>query len=48
MDLVTFINNYRDGNKAITLMGIKVLGKIESSRKYSLRIGRNIKNIQIS
>ncbi len=28
-----FINNYRDGNKGITLMGIKRLGKIESSRK---------------
>jgi hypothetical protein len=28
-----FINNYRVGNKEITLMGIKGLGKIESSRK---------------
>jgi hypothetical protein len=43
-----FVNYYRDGNKGITLMGIKGLGKIESSRKYSLRIFRNIKNIQMS
>ncbi len=28
-----FINNYRDENEGITLMGIKGLGKIESSRK---------------
>ncbi len=28
-----FINNYRDGNKGVTLIGIKGLGKIESSRK---------------
>ncbi len=28
-----FINNYRVGNKGITMMGIKGLGKIESSRK---------------
>ncbi len=42
-----FINNYRDGNKGITLTGIKSLGKIESSRKYSLTIGRNFKNRQI-
>jgi hypothetical protein len=28
-----FVNNYRDGNEGITLMGIKKLGKIESSRK---------------
>ncbi len=42
-----FINNYRDDNKGITLTGIKELGKIESSRKYSLIIYRNIRNIQI-
>jgi hypothetical protein len=29
-------------------MGIKALGKIESSRNQSLRIDRNIKNIQIN
>ncbi len=28
-----FINNYRVANKRITLIGIKGLGKIESSRK---------------
>ncbi len=28
-----FINNYRDGNEGITLMGIKELGKNESSKK---------------
>ncbi len=28
-----FVNNYVDFNKEITLMGIKVLGKIESSKK---------------
>ncbi len=33
MDSVMFINNYRAGNKGITLTGIKRLGKIESSRK---------------
>ncbi len=27
-----FVNNYRVGNKGITLTGIKGLGKIESSR----------------
>ncbi len=43
-----FINNYRDGNRRITLMGIKGLGKIESLRINSLKIGRNIKNMQIS
>jgi hypothetical protein len=43
-----FINNYRAGNKGITLMGIKSLGKIESSKKYSLKISRNIIKIQIS
>ncbi len=43
-----FINNYRDRNEGITLMGVKKLGKIESSKKYSLKIGRNIKNIQIT
>ncbi len=42
-----FINNYRDGNEGTTLMGIKGLGKIESSGKHSLIIGRNNKNIQI-
>ncbi len=42
-----FINNYRDDNDGITLMGVKRLGKIESSRKYSLTIRRNFKNIQI-
>ncbi len=48
MHLVKFINNYRERNKGITLTGIKGLGKIESSRKYSLTIGRNFKNIQIT
>jgi hypothetical protein len=48
MDFVMFINNYRDGNEGITLMGIKGLRKIESSIKSSLSIFRNIKNIQIS
>jgi hypothetical protein len=43
-----FVNNYRDDNKGITLMGIERLGKIESSRKSKLRIVRNIKNIQIN
>ncbi len=28
-----FNNNYRVGNEGITLLGIKGLGKIESSRK---------------
>ncbi len=42
-----FVNYYRERNQGITLMGIKGLGKIESSRK-SNHIGRNIKNIQIS
>ncbi len=28
-----FVNNYRDDNKEITLMGIERLGNIESSRK---------------
>ncbi len=28
-----FINNYRDANLGITLMGFKGLEKIESSRK---------------
>jgi hypothetical protein len=42
-----FVNYYRDGNKGITLLGIRRLGKIESSRKKCL-IDRNIKNIQIS
>ncbi len=28
-----FINNYRDFNKGITMIGIKGLGKIENSRK---------------
>ncbi len=42
-----FMNNYRGDNEGITLMGMKGLGKIESSRKQSLRINRNDKNIQI-
>ncbi len=42
-----FINYYRVGNKGITLTGTKGLGKIKSSRKQSLRINRNDKNIQI-
>ncbi len=45
MDLVMFINNYRVDNKGITLMGIKRLGKIESSRKYTDYMSRN--NIDI-
>ncbi len=28
-----FVNYYRDDNEGITMMGIKGLGKIESSRK---------------
>ncbi len=28
-----FINNYRDDNEGITLMGMKGLGKIDNSRK---------------
>ncbi len=28
-----FVNNNRDDNEGITLMGIKELGKIDSSRK---------------
>ncbi len=28
-----FFNNYRDDNYGITMMGIKGLGKIESSRE---------------
>ncbi len=28
-----FVNNYSDDNEGITLMGLKKLGKIESSRK---------------
>jgi hypothetical protein len=43
-----FINNYREFNQGITLMGIKGLGKIESSRKYSLTIVRKIKNKKIN
>jgi hypothetical protein len=43
-----FVNYYREFNEGITLMGIKGLGKIQSSRKYSLIIVRNIKNIQIT
>jgi hypothetical protein len=42
-----FINNYRDLNEGITLMGLKSLGKIESSRKQSLTIYRNNKKKQI-
>ncbi len=48
MHLVKFINNYKDSNWGITIMGIKGLGKIESSRKKSPRILRSIKNIQIN
>ncbi len=43
-----FINNYRDRNWGIALIGIKKLGKVEGSGKCYLRIYRNIKNIQIS
>jgi hypothetical protein len=42
-----FVNYYRDGDEGITLIGIKRLGKIESSRKQNLKISRNDKNIQI-
>ncbi len=38
-----YVNYYRDDNEGITLMGIKVLGKIGSSRKKSFWINRNIK-----
>ncbi len=41
-----FNNNYRDGNKGFTLMGIRRLGKIDSSKKQSLKIHRNIRDIQ--
>ncbi len=47
MDSVMFINDYRDDNKGVTLLGLQSLGKTESSRKYSLIIDRKIKNIEI-
>jgi hypothetical protein len=43
-----FVIYYRDFNNGTTLMGIKRLGKIESSRKQSRKIARKVKNIQIS
>ncbi len=43
-----FVNHYRDYNKGITLIGIKSLGKIEISIKYSVQIVSNIKYMQIS
>ncbi len=33
MYFVMFVNNYRDRNKGITVIGIKGLGKIEGWRK---------------